>query len=151
MSDPKPGPSSTVSPPQRTFKLYEFNYAYGRDAHHLVFIQREENSEALANFEEHCLYELEDRAFRQYPRVYTVTDLENIQNSCLDLLDALSHGNDSVSFKVVLGKIEVRPRDSGIDTPWYEEVEFDCKDPDWGDGFHVPYDQVADLQSGGFS
>lgn len=148
MSGKQPAPPSpTIPPPQRTFKLYEFSCAFGSDMHHFVFIQRESNSQAFANFEEHLRGYAAAREFRGYPRVYTATDMENIQTSCLDLLEALSNSNDSVSFQVVLGKIEVPPCETtGAHSAWIEDSGLASKDPSWAQVFQVPAEQVIDLQ-----
>lgn len=153
MSGKQPAPPSPNLPPQqRTFKLYEFSCAFGSDMHHFVFIQRESNSEAFTSFEQHLRDYAAAREFRGYPRVYTDTDMQNIQTSCLDLLEALSHGNDCVSFRVVLGRIEVPPCDTTRDeSPWLEDSGLASKDPDWADVFEIPGEQVIDLQEDTFT
>ncbi|CAI6092094.1 unnamed protein product [Clonostachys chloroleuca] len=128
--------------PQRTFKLFEFNYAFGCDAHHFIFIQRESNSEALATFEENLGVDMDCGAIQVYSRIFTETDLKNIQASCLEILAAFSATSDYVTYRAILGKIEVESCD---DSEWFDET-FSAKYPYWDKGFNIDSSQVIDLE-----
>jgi hypothetical protein len=150
MNDQQPVPTPTLALPQRTFKLYDFSAAFGRDAHHVVFIQRESNSEALAIFEENLHEEVAQREVRWFSRVYTKTDLENIQTSCQDILEVFSATNDVVEFTVVLGKIEVQSCVPGGESHWFWDTFKDYKDPNWALGFNVNSEDIIDLRTEAF-
>ncbi|KAK7225603.1 hypothetical protein V2G26_013606 [Clonostachys chloroleuca] len=142
-----PGPSQPHRQPQRTFKLYEFHHAFGCDAHHFIFIQHEPNSEALATFEENLVAEIgEGRGFIQpFSRVFTETDLKNIQASCLEILAGFAFTCDHVTYKVILGPIEVRSCGDTDGYIWFDET-FTDKYPHWDTGFNIDSSQIIDLE-----
>jgi hypothetical protein len=121
---------------------------FGGDAHHILFIQRESNSEALSNFENNLGQAISERQAQFFPRVYTETDLTNIQSSCLDILGCFSATNDVVSFLAVVGKVEIQPRgEERNEAKWFQETFEDSKFPEWALGLGVESDQVVDLET----
>ena len=100
---PTPTPPPCATNNGRTFKLYEFNGAFGRDAHPFVFVQLESNAAPFHVFES-ALHRREDgrEPITWSARVYTDTDLGNIQESCLEILRGFEGTNDAVEFVAVL-------------------------------------------------
>jgi hypothetical protein len=143
---------NNMSHPHRTFQLCEFSTLFGRDAHYFLFIQRESNSEALAHFEANVRHAVSTRHAKFFPRVYTETDLTNIQASCLDILGCFVGTNDYVSYLAVVGKIEIQPlgemRDEWKEEhEWFEKTFEDTKAPNWARGLGVESNQVIDLET----
>ncbi|CAH0016509.1 unnamed protein product [Clonostachys rhizophaga] len=134
--------------PQRTFMLFEVNNAFGRDAHHFLFIQRESNLEDLAYFGENLCLDI-DRAHgtvEAFERIFTETDLKNIQASCLEILAGLSAINGCVTYEAILGKIEVTASDGDI---WFYDT-FDDECPQWETAFNIDSSQIIDLEEDTF-
>ncbi|VUC38095.1 unnamed protein product [Clonostachys rosea] len=133
--------------PQRTFKLFEFNRAFGCDAHHFIFIQRESNLEALAAFEDNLGDNIGKGrgTVRPFSRLFTETDLKNIQSSCLEILAGFSGTSDHVTYQAILGEIEVKRCDDREGHIWFDDT-FTDKDPHWSTGFNIGSSQVIDLE-----
>ncbi|CAH0049118.1 unnamed protein product [Clonostachys solani] len=137
--------------PQRTFKLFEFHHAFGCDAHHFIFIQRESNSEALATFEENLGADIGQGhgMIQSFSRIFTETDLKNIQSSCLEILAGFSATSGHVTYRAILGKIEVKSCGDKDGDVWFDDT-FTDKYPHWDTGFNIDSSQVIDLEEDTF-
>ncbi|CAG9972242.1 unnamed protein product [Clonostachys byssicola] len=133
--------------PRRTFKLYEFHHAFGCDAHHFIFIEREPNSEALATFEENLGANIGvgHDYIHPFSRIFTETDLKNIQASCLEILAGFEFTADHVTYRVILGPIEVKSCGEEEGHIWFDET-FTDKYPHWDTGFNIDSSQILDLE-----
>ncbi|KAH8807881.1 hypothetical protein F5884DRAFT_348579 [Xylogone sp. PMI_703] len=117
---------------RKTFQLWQFFHLFGLDMHHLVFIQRESNEDALTNLRRNLRESIKARDVTRYSRIYTEDDIINIQKSSLDVLQLFKHTNDSVEFWVASGSIKVELRDEAQDeSEWFEGVFESTKFPRW--------------------
>ncbi|KAF3926334.1 hypothetical protein AA313_de0201733 [Arthrobotrys entomopaga] len=162
--NPSAKPSASSISPVRTFQLCELSTLFGSDAHYLLFIQRENNTQAIDNFQSNLSESISHHEVRFFPRIYTDRDIVNFQESCLDIFGAFNCTNDCVGIFAILGTIKVEPvfdvdhDDSetnknklwNLQAKWFNEAFDDAKFPGWAKGFGVQDDQVIDLESDEF-